>query len=169
MEAIKPLSIHMIDDDEMFLRALQQYLEGALKESIKIKWFLTGEEFLKNMSIDKPDIIILDYILNSRLPYAMDGRFVLQKIRQTDPKIPVIMLSGQNKIEIALDSIKNGAYDYVVKNDIAFLKILNILKKAVKNTLTSKKHELLMKWGAMLLSFICVISLAMVLMKMFFP
>ncbi|HEY0029866.1 MAG TPA: response regulator [Bacteroidia bacterium] len=169
MKTIEPISIHMIDDDEMFLRALQQHLQRALKESIKIKWFLTGEEFLKNLPTEKPDIIILDHILNSRLPYAMDGRFVLQKIRQADPEIPVIMLSGQNKIETALESIKDGAYDYVVKNDNAFMKIQTIIRNAVKNTLVSQKKQLFKHWATMIVSLLFIVSLAIIVMKTFFP
>jgi CheY-like chemotaxis protein len=78
----------MIDDDELFLRALEHHLRENMRETVKIKWFLTGEEFLKNMQEKKPDLIILDHILNSKLPFAMDGRSVLQKIRQADAKIP---------------------------------------------------------------------------------
>jgi DNA-binding NarL/FixJ family response regulator len=158
----------MIDDDEMFLRALQHHLQENLRETVSVKWFLTGEEFLKQMPEAKPDMIILDHILNSKLPYAMDGRAVLQKIRQSDRRVSVIMLSGQNKIEVALDVIKNGADDYVVKNDNAFLKIQNIVKHAIKESFSSQKRKFYAGWAAMVVSGICIVSLGIMIFKLLF-
>jgi FixJ family two-component response regulator len=78
------------------------------------------------------------------------------------------MLSGQNKIEVALDTIRNGANDYVVKNDNAFLKILNIVRAAVKDFSASRKRMFYASWAAMAVSAICIISLGFVVYKMLF-
>jgi two-component system OmpR family response regulator len=168
MKTLRPFLIHMIDDDELFLRALQHHLQENLRETVSVKWFLTGEEFLKQMPESKPDLVILDHILNSKLPFAMDGRSVLQKIRQTDPRVPVIMLSGQNKIEVALDTIKNGANDYIVKNDNAFLKIMNIVKHAIKESFASQKRKFYAGWAAMVVSGICIVSLGIMIFNLLF-
>lgn len=167
MKALDKVSVHMIDDDEMFLTALQHYLQGALNGQIKTKCFHTGEEFLKNLPAEKPDVIILDHFLNSRAPFAMDGMSVLQKIKQLNPKIPVIILSGQNRIEVALNSLKSGAYDYVIKNDNAFLKIRNMLKSRLKSSGFLKIQDSMLSWPILVISFALLASLTLIMFNLF--
>lgn len=132
MEKHDTYLVYVVDDDDIFLKSLKFQLEQKWQNRIEIKVFHTGEELLKYIPEQQPDIIILDYILNSRFPYAMDGALVLQKIKQTYPEIKVIMLSGQSKIQVALDSIQNGAFDYVIKNDNVFFKMQASLKNAIR-------------------------------------
>jgi two-component system OmpR family response regulator len=54
---------------------------------------------------------------------------VLKKIKELSPTTEVIMLSGQDKIEVAVDSMKYGAYDYVIKGETAFTRIENVFNK----------------------------------------
>jgi len=169
MKTLRPFRIHLIDDDEFFLRALQHHLRENLHESLDLKSFPTGEDFLKHFPETKPDMIIVDHILNSRLPYAMDGRAVLEKIRQQDPRTPVVILSGPYRIEVALDSIKNGANDYVVKNDNAFLRIQNIVKAAIKDQHVKRQRMSYAGWAAMTVSAILLVSLSFMIYKIFFP
>ncbi|MFN8142804.1 MAG: response regulator [Bacteroidia bacterium] len=69
----------------------------------------------------KPPIpVVLDYHLDSSDPTAMNGLQVLKKIKEQFPEVPVIFLSGQEKAEIAANTMKYGAYDCVVKNESAF-------------------------------------------------
>ena len=74
-----------------------------------------------------PQIIVLDYHLNAHLPNAQNGVEVLKMIKEMHPETKVIMLSGQDKIEIAVDSMKYGAYDYVIKGETAFSRMENII------------------------------------------
>lgn len=133
--------IYIADDDELFSESLKHMLDSKWQNTIKTKVFQTGEDLLKHISQEQPEIIILDYILNSRFPYAMDGSYVLQKLKQMYPEIKVIMLSGQSKIQIALDSIQNGAFDYIIKNDNVFLKTQNTVKKAMQVISDSEKTK----------------------------
>jgi two-component system OmpR family response regulator len=168
MKTNETLSVYLVDDDEIYVGALKHYLQEKLKETIKIKSFHSGEELLKEIPRQKPDIVILDYILNSFYPFAMDGRSVLQKIKQRDPDMTVIMLSGQDKIEIALDSMKNGAFDYVIKNDNAFLKILSSIKNAIKVISVSRKLKIY-RWLLMvILPLIIITILTIIVIKTFF-
>jgi len=146
MKKSETLSICIVDDDEMFLNSLKHYLMEKLKYTTSIKLFHTGEEFLKHIHDQKNDIVILDYMLNGIYPHAMDGRSVLQKIKQLYPNMTVVMISGQDKIDVALDIVKEGAYDYVVKNDNVFLKLQNILKNAVNGILISRRLNRYKRW-----------------------
>jgi len=59
---------------------------------------------------------------------------VLQDIKQLKPNSQVIMLSGQDKLEVALDSMKYGAYDYVIKGENSVLQMENILRISMSYT-----------------------------------
>lgn len=163
------LSVCVVDDDDLFLKSLKHYLQDKWRDKIKIRLFHSGEEFLKYIPTHKTDIVILDYVLNSLYPFAMDGRSVLQKIMQTSPEVKVIMLSGQDKIEVALDSIKNGAFDYVTKNDLAFLKVQNSIKSAIESSANLKRVQAVKRYLLATVIFAVAISLVMILFRMFFP
>lgn len=168
METENTLSVCVVDDDDLFLKSLKHYLQDKWQDKIKIRIFHSGEEFLKYIPNHKTDIVILDYVLNSLYPFAMDGRSVLQKIKQISPEIKVIMLSGQDKIEVALDSIKNGAFDYVTKNDLAFLKVQNSIKSAIESITNFKRMQLQRLWFAITLAGIITATLAAVFFQLIF-
>ena len=162
MKTEKTLSVCVVDDDDLFLKSLKHYLQDKWQDKIKIRIFHSGEEFLKYVPTHKTDIVILDYVLNSLYPFAMDGRSVLQKIRQTAPEIKIIMLSGQDKIEVAMDSIKNGAFDYVTKNDLTFLKIQNSVKCAIESIANFNRIQTYKRY--IIATVICVIVISLVMM-----
>ncbi len=124
------LLIFLVDDDPMHTQMLKDHLTKFSR--FKLKDFPTGEDAMAHIS-EKPDIMILDYNLNSVKREAKEGIDILIDLKEKYPNTDVIMLSGQDKIEIAVDTMKYGAYDYVIKNQSAFLRIehtiFNILKK----------------------------------------
>jgi DNA-binding NtrC family response regulator len=113
-------AIYIVEDDAMQCELLADHI-GKMSH-YQIKTFPTGEECLKHLatSKDNPVIVYLDYYLNSVVPDAMDGLDVLVEIKKTHPNCEVIMLSGQDKIEVAVDTMKYGAFDYIVKGESAF-------------------------------------------------
>jgi two-component system OmpR family response regulator len=70
--------------------------------------------------VHNPDIIILDYHLNSIVKKAMTGIETTDKINSLNASFPFIMLSSQDKIEVAVDYMNNKASDCVVKNEMVF-------------------------------------------------
>lgn len=159
MKTIQSLSIFLVDDDKTFLKSLEYHLQRKLKPNIKIKSFVSGEECLRSID-EKPDIVVLDYLLNSNFPDAMNGMQVLQKINKINPEAAVIMVSGQEKMEIAIDTLKNGAYDYVLKNQNVLLKIQTVIKNAI-STITLNKKMKIYNFG--IKAFITIVLLAMIL------
>jgi DNA-binding NtrC family response regulator len=115
----------------MFLKSLEHHLQEKLKDKVKIKTFGTGESCLKKLD-QKPDIVVLDYFLNSQDQHAMNGMQVLERIKLNYPDVYVIMLSGQDNMQVAVNSMKYGAFDYVIKNENALMKMQNILRNAIK-------------------------------------
>ena len=117
--------IFIVDDDPMYLEALEYQLKHLQKYDIYS--FKTGEICLENMW-HNPKIVVLDYYLNSDNPTAIDGIEVLKKIKSEYPETEVIMLSSQDNMEVAINTIDEGAYDYVTKGESAFIRIRNIVE-----------------------------------------
>jgi two-component system, OmpR family, response regulator len=121
----KPKSIFIVDDDEMLTMMLTDHLSRY--PSFDIKAFATGEECLENLYLE-PDIIILDFNLNSVDEKAANGLQILQKIKREIPSVKVIMYSSQEQYGIALQTIGKGAVEYVIKDKDAFFKIEEIIR-----------------------------------------
>lgn len=135
----KKILLFLVDDDALFLKALE--CEFADKTEFEIKTFQTGELCLENIS-QKPDIIILDYHLNSIEKDAINGLETLGRIKTVNQTIPVIMLSSQDKIEVAVNCMKHHTYDYIVKSETAFIR----LQKAITSILYYQKIEKTLNW-----------------------
>lgn len=116
--------IFLVDDEPFQNEMLKDYLSERYIHEIKV--YENGEEALQHMHL-QPEIIVLDFHLNANKADAMNGVEVLKRIKQAYPPAQVIMLSGQDKIEVAIDSMKFGAYDYVVKGETAFSRTENII------------------------------------------
>jgi len=115
--------IFLVDDEPIQNEMLKDYLSDRFLYEIKV--FDNGEEALQNMHLN-PEIVVLDYHLNGHDNSAQNGVEVLKMLKEKSPATQVVMLSGQDKIDVAVDSIKYGAYDYVVKGETAFSRMENI-------------------------------------------
>src|SRR4030042_857772 len=135
----KKILLFLVDDDALFLKSLEIDFSDNT-ESI-IKTFPTGELCLKNIS-QNPDVIILDYHLNSIDKNAINGLETLDRIKAVDQTIPVVMLSSQDKIEVAVNCMKHQAFDYIVKSETAFIR----LQKAITTIFHYQKIEKALSW-----------------------
>ena len=118
-EAVK--KVFVVDDDDMLSMALEDYLER--KSNFEVHLFNTGEDCLEHLQ-EQPDIIILDYNLNSVKKDAANGLIILEAIKKMNDNVKIVMLSSQEASWIILQTIKMGAAEYVVKDESAFDKIL---------------------------------------------
>ncbi len=120
----KLTTIFIVDDNRIFRLALKADIEVAFaKKPIKTHLFETGENCMQEIKKEKPQLVILDYNLNSLVPNAADGIKILDQIKRECPETHVIMLTSEDHIDIALKSFHHGASDYVVKTDTKFSKI----------------------------------------------
>jgi two-component system, OmpR family, response regulator len=126
--------IFIVDDDPVLAEMLKDHLVKMTNYEIVI--YESGEECLKHM-VDQPGIVFLDYYLNSVNKDAMDGLEVLQEIKKMDPETDVVILSGQDKIEVAVKTMQYGAFDYIVKGESAFYRA----EKVVFNIYRYKKLQ----------------------------
>ncbi|WKD86264.1 DNA-binding transcriptional regulator NtrC [Polaribacter huanghezhanensis] len=139
MDNRNKIKLFLVDDDVVFLKLLEiEFLEHA---DFTIETYPTGELCLANLS-NKPDVIILDYQLDGIQKNAVNGIETLDKIKEKKPTIPVIMLSSQDKIDIAISCMHHGAFDYVVKSETAFIR----LQKIITSIFELKKIEKQLNW-----------------------
>jgi two-component system, OmpR family, response regulator len=135
----KKILLFLVDDDALYLKSLE--IEFAQNTESTIRTFATGEQCLKNLSFN-PDVIILDYHLNGIQKNAINGLDALDKIKAINSQIPVIMLSSQDKIEVAVNCMKHQAFDYIVKSETAFIR----LQKAITTIFHYQKIEKALSW-----------------------
>ncbi len=115
--------IFIVDDDDMMAMALEDHLTRNTLHEIHV--FTTGEECIKNLRM-QPDVIILDYNLNSVHKEAANGMAILDAIKKLNRDIPVVLFSSQDAYSVALQSINKGATQYVIKDEKAFDNIVAI-------------------------------------------
>ena len=124
MNTKNKINIFIVDDNKVFSLALKVDIETTFpKMLIKIHLFETGEKCMERFMQVMPEVVILDYCLNSKTPNAADGIKVLDWIKKANYKTDVIMLTSDDHIDIALKSFHHGASDYVVKTETKFRKI----------------------------------------------
>lgn len=131
--------LFLVDDDAVFLKALE--IDFLQHSDYEIRTFSSGENCLINIA-DEPQIIILDYNLDGINKDAMNGLETLDKIKQFNKNIQVIMLSSQDSIDVAISCMHHLAFDYVVKSETAFFRI----QKNITNILAQQKMEKQVSW-----------------------
>jgi len=116
--------IFIVDDEQSISKLLSFWVKD--KWGYEVEIFPNSESMFKKM-ISKPDLILLDIMLP-----GLDGIETLRRIKQIDENLPVIMLSAQGRIDVAVDSIKYGAFDYFSK-PIDQQKLELAVKNAIRN------------------------------------
>jgi two-component system response regulator AtoC len=138
------LKIFILEDDTWYGSMLHHYL--SLNPDYDVRRFENSAEFFNHLH-EVPDVVTLDYSLPD-----MAGDEVLKKIRETYPSIQVLVISGQEDVATAISLLKNGAFDYIVKDDdtkdrvwntLLHLKEINGLRKEVEDLKEQvvRKHD----------------------------
>jgi DNA-binding NtrC family response regulator len=136
-------SVFVVEDDEFYSEVLEYHL--SLNPDITVTKFTNAKEFLNNLD-KNPDAITLDYSLPD-----MSGEEVLKKIKEYNSEIPVVMISGQEDIKTAIALLKDGAYDYIVKDEDTKDRIWNAIKnirekEGLKKEISELKQQVKKKY-----------------------
>lgn len=139
----QPKLIYLIDDNELFASTVSNGLKTQLNADVRV--FSTGEEMLENLD-SKPDVIILDFQLDSQVKTAKDGGEILKELMAIDPDLNVIMLTSMEDLKSAVNLLKKGAVDYILKDEVFFDNLLNSIKnvfeiKDLKNEIAELKEK----------------------------
>jgi len=115
--------VFIIDDEESILKLVSQWVR---KWGYNIKTFTNGQDAI-NALYEDPDLILLDIMLPD-----IHGNEVLEIIKKKNPHLPVIMLSAQGSVEVAIQSVRLGAFDYFPK-PIDSTRLESAIRNAIKN------------------------------------
>jgi polysaccharide export outer membrane protein len=121
MNATTIQNIFLVDDDPFYLAILEQHIRNAGYD--QITQFSDGSDCL-NALHQNPDVIFLDHNMDTYSGYE-----VLKKIKRFNPNIHVVMVSGQEEIQTAVDALKHGAFDYITKSGNDSIKVQEVLEK----------------------------------------
>jgi two-component system, OmpR family, response regulator len=139
MNNVNKIKLFLVDDDALFLKALEiEFLQHA---DFTIETFATGELCFQHLA-NNPDVIILDYNLDGIDKKAMNGLQTLDKIKTYNSDIPVVILSSQDSIDIAVNCMHHRAFDYVVKSETSFMR----LQKIITSIFSYKRMEKELNW-----------------------
>jgi len=128
--------IFIVEDNPVYNKLVVNYLQT--KKFSNIVSFFSGEECLKRID-EKPDIIIQDYLLE-----GIDGIEVLKATKKLYPDTEFIFLSGQDSVDVAINTMKLGAFDYIVKDQMALKKLVDKITKIIaiqKLVLNNKRYK----------------------------
>ena len=138
METAGQLNIFIVDDDPFSLSIYEQHLINLGYGPVQA--FESGTACLAALTNIKADIVFLDHGME-----ILNGIDVLKKIKRINPDIYVVFISGQDDIQTAINSLKYGAFDYIVKGDDDLKRIDAAIKKiiTVKEMLKKRSKSLL--------------------------
>ena len=126
MQTNYPL-IFIVENDSSYNKLIASHLISD--KFNRTESFFTWEECLKNL-YKKPDIIILDYQMNG--VNGMSGIDVLKESKKFNPKTEYVFLSEDDNFDLAINTIKYGAYDYVIKDQFAFKQLTGKINKIMR-------------------------------------
>ena len=123
-------TIYAVEDDE----GIQELYQGALEEDYFVRIFPDAQSFLNAFKEKKPDLVLLDIMLPD-----MDGYSVLVKIRETDDRLPVIVVSAKSDELSLVKGLNKGADDYITK-PFSILELLARIKTSLRRSGSAVKR-----------------------------
>ncbi|MFY8034304.1 MAG: response regulator [Flexibacteraceae bacterium] len=124
--------ILVVDDNEWMASLVGQHLRSLGYTNIIT--CLSGQQAVDSLHL-VPKLVILDYSMP-----GLTGLETLKWLQAQAPNLPVIFLSAQESMDISLDSLRYGAFDYVIKNDNCLEQITRVIKRVATLEKTAKKH-----------------------------
>lgn len=139
MKHNQQMKCFIVDDDLFTANLFKKIISQKGYKDVTI--FPSGVEALNELH-HQPKVILLDIQME-----ILNGFEVLKKIKRVLPDVYIIMVSGQDDMKMALDTLRYGALDYVIKNENAEQEILKALTKieAIEESLRKKRPSLLRK------------------------
>ncbi len=148
----RPENIFVVEDDLLYMNLIKRELEKMGYN--RTRYFTTGQEAMQNLN-KKPDIALLDYFLEK----DFTGIDILKAIRKRFPDTQVIFLTASDDVNIAVDTMRIGAYDYIVKGDTAFIRIRHLLKKISEENERRAKSRSIIRFQIVIIIAIILISI----------
>jgi|SRR5665647_2140599 len=153
--------IFIVEDNPVYNKLVVNYLLS--KKFNRVESFLSGEECLKKIDL-KPDIVIQDYLLE-----GIDGIEVLKATKKKHPHTEFIFLSGQDSVDVAINTMKLGAYDYIVKDQMALKKMVDKITRIIAMQRLVKNNRRYKTGIALFFLALALLVLIMASLSIFYP
>jgi len=127
------IKIFIVDDDQFLGSLIKKAVERI--DNVEVTHFLSPEECLSNLHLN-PDIVSIDYLMP-----GMNGLELMEKIKNYNDSIQCVLVSGQEKLDVVVDTYKKGAEDYIIKNENAIINLENSIKTLCRNVGLRKENE----------------------------
>jgi polysaccharide export outer membrane protein len=141
MKRIKDLNIFVVDDNPVVRRTYQQYLTRLGCD--RISAFENAQTCIDALK-EGPDLVLIDYYMDT-----LNGLEAMKRIKRMLPSVFVVMISGQTDLQVAVNAMKYGAFDYIIKGDTEgeqmaavihkMLYTMNLVKRGRPRTVTPQK------------------------------
>lgn len=125
--------VFIVEDNKIYAETLKMFLSTKIPAINELKLFPVGETCLMELH-KNPDLIIIDYFLDSKYYDAETGLEIIKQIRVEKPEMNIIVLSSQEDIEVVLEAVKKYNCSYVKKDDQAFAKVAEIVAELFEKT-----------------------------------
>ena len=129
------IKVFIVEDDHFLGSLIKKTLEKL--DNCEVTHFMSPQDCLSNLHLN-PDIVSIDYLLP-----GMNGFELLEKIKNYNDNIQCVMVSGQEKIDVVIDTYRKGASDYIIKNDNALVNLENSVKTLCKNVYLKQENDAL--------------------------
>lgn len=122
-------SVYVIEDNPVELDMIIDFL--GKYPNLSVKGFFNGDACIKDVVVSKvfPDLILIDYFLDSNLAASKDGLEILAKLKEISPNSEIIMFTSVDNGRIVDLARKKGALSYIVKGESGYEKLDTVLKK----------------------------------------
>jgi two-component system response regulator AtoC len=127
------IKIFIVDDDQFLGNLIKKAIEKL--DNVEVTHFLSPEECVKNLHLN-PDIISIDYLMP-----GMNGLELMEKVKNYNDAIQCVIVSGQDKLDVVVDTYKKGAQDYIIKNENAIINLEHSIRNLCKNVNLKKENE----------------------------
>lgn len=153
MNSRKNALIYVVEDNKIYNRLVCEYLKK--QNYTNVKTFLSGKECIEQVSNgEHPDIVIQDYHLDDS-----NGIEVLKSVKKFSKESEFIFLTANESMEVAVNTIKFGAFDYVIKDKVALDKVIYKIQKITKLKKLEKKNKQIRMFMILFMAIIFVIVL----------
>lgn len=158
----KDVRIFIVDEDKEYCHNLEQELRT--KHEYRTFTFQSGEDCLRHALLFNPEIVILSYGLNKASPGEFNSLDILERLKMMKPEVCVLMVSEEDSLDAAAQSLKCGAFDFILKNKNTGSRLHKLIPGIVKQNCMLQVKRGQKKYFQLLI----LISLAIISAPVFF-
>ncbi|CAN5363418.1 hypothetical protein BH09BAC5_BH09BAC5_21640 [soil metagenome] len=134
------LNVFIVDDSKMMVGALKKYLSTQFGSTINVSEFYDGESCIKHIE-EYPNVVILDYFLDTKQSHKKNGLEILKIIKVKSPATEVIMLTSNDNVFAKEEAMQSGASGYIIKKRSSWQQTQQFIYRSILRSIRQLKSE----------------------------